>query len=81
MKNELINNILDSMCPHLDSDQMHWLKTTLHVAMYDYSVSKKETDIIVRQPDGYVYLEKFLMSKSSANGLLMVSRNMDIVRR
>lgn len=66
MKNELINNILDSMCPHLDSDQMHRLKTALHVAMYDYSVSKKETEIIVRQPDGYVYLEKFLMSKSSA---------------
>lgn len=66
MKNELINNILDAMCPCLNSDQMHQLKTVLHMAMYDYSVSKKETEIIVRQPDGYAYLDKFLLSKSSA---------------
>lgn len=66
MKNELINSILDAMCPCLNSDQMHQLKTVLHMAMYDYSVSKKETEIIVRQPDGYAYLDKFLLSKSSA---------------
>ena len=36
------------------------------MVMYDYSVSEKETGIIVRQPDGYAYLEKFLLSKSSA---------------
>lgn len=66
MKNELINSILDAMCPCLNSDQMRQLKTVLHMAMYDYSVSKKETEIIVRQPDGYAYLDKFLLSKSSA---------------
>ncbi|WP_418751073.1 site-specific tyrosine recombinase/integron integrase [Frisingicoccus sp.] len=66
MKNELINSILDAMCPCLNSDQMHQLKTVLHMAMYDYSVSQKETEIIVRQPDGYAYLDKFLLSKSSA---------------
>lgn len=66
MKNELINNILDAMCPCLNSDQMHRLKSVLHMVMYDYSVSEKETGIIVRQPDGYAYLEKFLLSKSSA---------------
>ena len=66
MKNELINSILDAMCPCLNPGQMHQLKTILHMAMYDYSVSKKETGIIVRQPDGYAYLEKFLLSKSSA---------------
>lgn len=66
MKNELINNILDAMCPCLNADQMHQLKTVLHMAMYDYSVSKKDTEIVVRQPDGYAYLDKFLLSKSSA---------------
>lgn len=66
MKNELINSILDAMCPCLNPGQMRQLKTVLHMAMYDYSVSKKETGIIVRQPDGYAYLEKFLLSKSSA---------------
>lgn len=66
MKNELINSILDAMCPCLSADQMRRLKTVLHMSMYDYSVSKKETEIVVRQPDGYAYLDKFLLSKSSA---------------
>lgn len=77
MKNELINSILDAMCPCLNSDQMHRLKTALHMAMYDYSVSKKETEIIVRQPDGYAYLDKFLLSKSSAG---LSSRTLDNYR-
>lgn len=77
MKNELINSILDAMCPCLNSDQMHQLKTVLHMAMYDYSVSKKETEIIVRQPDGYAYLDKFLLSKSSAG---LSSRTLDNYR-
>lgn len=77
MKNELINSILDAMCPCLNSDQMHRLKTVLHMAMYDYSVSKKETEIIVRQPDGYAYLDKFLLSKSSAG---LSSRTLDNYR-
>lgn len=77
MKNELINNILDAMCPCLNADQMRRLKTVLHMAMYDYSVSKKETGIIVRQPDGYAYLDKFLLSKSSAG---LSSRTLDNYR-
>lgn len=65
MKSDLITKILDSMCPYLNSDQMHRLKTSLHMAMYEYDISQKETSIVLRQPDGYTYMEKFLLSKGA----------------
>lgn len=89
MKTELIQTILDSMYKHLDSGQIQHLKTVLHMALHEYSVSKQNTDLIIRTPDSYVYLEKFLMSKGAAglspntlkNYRLTISMFLDCISR
>ena len=89
MKTELIQTILDSMYKHLDSGQIQHLKTVLHMALHEYSVSKQNTDLIVRTPDSYAYLEKFLMSKGAAglspntlkNYRLTISMFLDCISR
>lgn len=89
MKTELIQTILDSMYKHLDSGQIQHLKTVLHMALHEYSVSKQNTDLIVRTPDSYTYLEKFLMSKGAAglspntlkNYRLTISMFLDCISR
>lgn len=38
------------------------------MVMYDYDISKKETSVVVRKPEGYAYMDKFLIAKA-ASGL------------
>ena len=59
------------------------------MALHKYSVSKQNTDLIVRTPDSYAYLEKFLMSKGAAglspntlkNYRLTISMFLDCISR
>lgn len=55
----LINDIITSMTPHISSEQLNSLENILSIKLYNYDVSKKETNLVTYSNKDY---EKVLSS-------------------
>ena len=64
---ELSNNIINSMIPYLNPNQVNLLSATLTKELYDYDIIKKNTEIVSNYDDYYstneLYLKKYSLEK------------------
>lgn len=64
---ELSNNIINSMIPCLNPNQVNLLSATLTKELYNYDIIKKNTEIVYNYDDYYstneLYLKKYSLEK------------------